>query len=104
VNRRLNGYLGYPSGHTVSTASAWTVAMLGSAAGARIGRRVLALLAWVLVTGAVMMGLVGMDYHYPTDAVGGLCVALGVVLPGAALTDVLAARRTRRASLDHVLG
>jgi membrane-associated phospholipid phosphatase len=104
VDRRLDGYLSYPSGHTVSTVSALTVAMLGLAAGARIVRRVLALVVWVVISGAVMVGLVGMNYHYPTDTVGGLCVALGVLLPAAMLVDVLAARRVRPEVVDRAAG
>jgi membrane-associated phospholipid phosphatase len=101
VDRQLNGYLSYPSGHTVSTLSVLTVAMLGLAAGARIVRRVLALVMWVVISGAVMVGLVGMDYHYPTDTVGGLGVTLGVLLPAAVLVDVMAVRRVRPKVMDR---
>lgn len=95
VHRHLSGYLSYPSGHTVSTVSVLTVAMVGLATGARIGLRVLALLIWLVITGAVMVGLVAMNYHYATDTVGGLGVALGIVPPLAILTDVAAIRRAR---------
>lgn len=95
VDRHLSGYLSYPSGHTVSTVSVLTVAMLGLVTGTRIVLRVLALLIWLVVTGAVMVGLVAMNYHYPTDTLGGLGLALGIVLPLAILTDVAAIRRSR---------
>ncbi|HEY1969380.1 MAG TPA: phosphatase PAP2 family protein [Pseudonocardia sp.] len=104
VDRRLAGALSYPSGHTVSTISAFTVAMLGLAAGARIARKVLALLAWLVVTASVMVGLVGMNYHYPTDTLGGLGVVLGTMLPAAVLVDLLAARRVKRQVADRAAG
>jgi membrane-associated phospholipid phosphatase len=47
------------------------------------------LLAYVVLA----IGLVGMDYHYFTDTVGGFLVALGVTLPLTVLTDRLSARR-----------
>ena len=94
VDRHLAGYLCYPSGHTVSAVSALTVAVLGLSAGARPRRRLLALAGWVVGTCAVALGLVAMNYHYPTDAVAGVAVVLGTVLPLAVLTDAVATRRT----------
>jgi undecaprenyl-diphosphatase len=103
VDRRLAGYLCYPSGHTAGTLSALTVAMLGLAAGARIVRRVLALVVWAVISAAVMVGIVAMGYHYPTDTIAGLGVALGVVLPLAVLADVFTVRRVRPPALDRAL-
>ena len=93
VERRLTHYLCYPSGHTASAVSALAVALLGLAAGAGLGRRLLTLAAWLVGTCAIGLGLVATDYHYPTDVVGGVAVVLGTVLPLAALADAAAARR-----------
>jgi undecaprenyl-diphosphatase len=98
ADRRMAGYLSYPSGHTVCTLSVLTVAMLGLAAGPSIGRRVMAILVWIVISGAVMVGLVAMDYHYPTDTFAGLGVALGIVLPLAMLADAMTVRRYRRSA------
>lgn len=94
VDRHLTHYLCYPSGHTVSAVSALTVAALGFAAGASPKRRLLALAVWVVATCAVALGLVAMNYHYPTDVIGGVGVVLGTVLPSAVLADAAARRRT----------
>lgn len=93
VNRQHGGYLSYPSGHTVSSVSAFAVAVLAVTAGWSTRRRLLAWAAWLLVVVWLAAGLVAMDYHYPTDTIGGFCIALGVVLPGAVLVDVLSSRR-----------
>lgn len=85
--RRLHGYLSYPSGHAIAAVAGYTVVALALASTAtRRWRRVTAV-GWGLVVVIVMGGLVGMDWHYPTDAIGGVCVAVGVVLPCAAVTD-----------------
>jgi undecaprenyl-diphosphatase len=86
--RLHSGYLSYPSGHMASSAAALTVAAL-------VIRRLPAWIAWALVMLGTAAGLVAMNYHYPTDTIGGFCLALGVVLPLAVLADVLRARRMR---------
>jgi membrane-associated phospholipid phosphatase len=93
VDRRHSGYLSYPSGHTVSSVAALTVAVLAITWGAPAWRTVLAWIAWLLVVVCVLAGLVAMNYHYPTDTFGGLGLALGVTLPGAVLADGLSVRR-----------
>jgi undecaprenyl-diphosphatase len=86
--RLHSGYLSYPSGHMASSAAALTVAAL-------VVRRLAAWGAWALVMLGTAAGLVAMNYHYPTDTIGGFCLALGVVLPLAVLADALGARRAR---------
>lgn len=86
--RLHSGYLSYPSGHMVSSAAALTVAAL-------VVRRLFVWGALALVMLCTAAGLVAMNYHYPTDTIGGFCLALGVVLPLAVLADVLRARRVR---------
>jgi membrane-associated phospholipid phosphatase len=93
VDRRHSGYLSYPSGHTVSSVAAYTVAVLAGTAAWTATRRLLAWVVWLLVAVCVMAGLVAMNYHYPTDTFGGLGIALGVTLPGALLADRLGRRR-----------
>lgn len=94
VDRRHEGYLSYPSGHTVTSVSALTVLFLAGSAGWSARRRLIALGVWLVVVLCVAAGLVAMNYHYPTDTIGGIGVALGVVLPGALLADRLNWRRT----------
>lgn len=95
--RTHHGYLSYPSGHTVSAVSAYLAVLLALTVGRPLTRRVgAAVLA--LVTVVLAVGLVAMDYHYPTDTVGGVCVAVGVVLPLAVAADRLTARRARPAT------
>jgi membrane-associated phospholipid phosphatase len=96
VDRMHAGYLSYPSGHTVSSVSAYTVALLVVTAEWNGLRRLLAWVVWALVVLGVTAGLVAMNYHYPTDTIGGVGVALGVVLPAAILADTLGSRRRTR--------
>jgi membrane-associated phospholipid phosphatase len=87
VDRRHEGYLSYPSGHTVTSVAALTVLVLAVSAGWSKRHRLFAGAAWVVLVVIVAAGLVAMDYHYPTDTIGGIGVALGVTLPGALLAD-----------------
>ncbi|KAA2254035.1 phosphatase PAP2 family protein [Solihabitans fulvus] len=85
-------WLSYPSGHTTSVSALVVAAWVLLSGLTRAWRTAqLALSALVLV--AVASTLVGLGYHYPTDIVGGFCVALGTVLALALALD----RRSRRA-------
>lgn len=99
-DRHHDGYLSYPSGHMATSAAALTVGVLA----VRGVRRWLVWTVWALVIFATAAGLVAMNYHYPADTLGGLLLALGVVLPGAVLVDVLSARRARAATSALLLG
>lgn len=94
-DRTYAGGLSYPSGHTIAAVTTYTVALLMITSGASRWWRVLATTLWALLTFALMVGLVAMNYHYPTDTIGGFCIAMGVVLPLAVLADVVN-ERTRR--------
>lgn len=95
VDRRHEGYLSYPSGHTVTSVAALTVLLLALSAGTSRTTRLWTAAAWLIMVICVTAGLVAMNYHYPTDTVGAIGVALGVTLPGALLADRGAAiRRT----------
>ena len=87
VDRRHEGYLSYPSGHTVTSVAALTVLVLAISAGWPARQRLVAGVVWVVLVVIVAAGLVAMNYHYPTDTIGGVGVALGVTLPGALVAD-----------------
>nr|WP_134011228.1 phosphatase PAP2 family protein [Streptomyces sp. 846.5] len=100
VGRTIHGEnLSYPSGHTAfATALALAVALL---AAERLGRPAgfLLVLTAALVAGAAMgWAEIALDAHYPTDVLGGWCVALAVVPATASLVDWTAdvGRRERR--------
>lgn len=88
--RYHDGYLSYPSGHMATSAAALTVGVL--ALGGR--RPLLRWAGWAIVLFCTAAGLAAMNYHYPSDVAGGFLLALGVVLPGAILADVLGSRRS----------
>ncbi|QNS03443.1 phosphatase PAP2 family protein [Streptomyces xanthii] len=95
VGRTIHGdsNLSYPSGHTAFfTALAVAVALVVD------GRRGVVLGA-ALVGGAAMgWAQVALGAHYPTDVLGGWCVALALTFALARLTDVTARRASRDAS------
>lgn len=90
------GVLSYPSGHTTNVFTLVAVVAVLLAAPpdprlpgwARAGLTVIAVAAGVVVA----VSLIGIQYHYFTDTVGGACVAAGVVLALALLLDVPRAR------------
>jgi undecaprenyl-diphosphatase len=94
VDRHIGGQLSYPSGHTVST---FSVGLLGVLVASRT-RRVLCRVALAAVTVCFGAGLVAMNYHYPSDVLGGLCVATGFVVPSALVADAVSRRSRRRAT------
>lgn len=87
----------FPSGHvTAVTAVAAVGAVLLLSQGGRWQRRPTALLvSWAAVLGApaaTSLGTVVEHYHYPTDVLGGLLVAVVSVLTVAAALDTRSAR------------
>lgn len=100
VGRHLTvlGGNSYPSG----TVTAATGVMLALALAApRLLRPTLALAA-VLVVVAVCAAVVAMRWHYPTDALGGICVGGGSMLLLDGLFHVPSALRARRRSAGVV--
>jgi PAP2 superfamily protein len=91
VGRTFAGVLSYPSGHTVSAMATLAAAALVVTAdwpdAARAAVAGLLLVVWLVLA----IGLVGMDYHYFTDTVGGLLLAVGVVVPLALAADRVSA-------------
>lgn len=94
-DHRLQDWLAYPSGHTVSLVATLTVLVLLARQG--IAHVVMAVVA-VAVTVAAGIGLVALGYHYPVDVVGGACVAVAAVLT---LSLVTRRGRARSAGSPH---
>ncbi|WP_194818427.1 phosphatase PAP2 family protein [Nocardia sp. XZ_19_385] len=75
-DRPLDGYLAYPSGHTVHlVAVATTFALLTDSP--RTRRWVAAVTALAMV--AVTVGMIGLGYHHLTDVIGGIAAAFAMV-------------------------
>jgi membrane-associated phospholipid phosphatase len=89
----------YPSG-TVTAATALVVALLLAAP--RTPRALLTL-PGLGVIASVCAAVVAMRWHYPTDALGGICVGAGTVLLLDGLFHVPAALRARFAGRDGEL-
>lgn len=96
IGRTINGDFAYPSGHAGgATALGLVVALvLVTLLRPRPARAALLVVAGPLLAGgAVAVLLVAADWHYATDAVGGVCTAVAVVLGSALVLDGVAARR-----------
>ncbi|SFW47303.1 phosphatase PAP2 family protein [Amycolatopsis australiensis] len=96
VGRTIHGeFLSYPSGHTaLATALALVIAfVLTDRLGLGRSVAVVLVLGLAVVAGAAMgWAEVALGAHYPTDALGGFCVALAVVPGMALLVDRVADR------------
>lgn len=83
-DRQYGDHLAYPSGHTVSLVAALTaVALLVPG---RWSTCIIAGAAAVLTT-AAGIGMIGLDYHYATDIIGGAAFAIAGVLVAAATIE-----------------
>jgi membrane-associated phospholipid phosphatase len=95
-DRRLDGALSFPSGHTagaVAVAIVIVVAVLGASPPPwPLAVRVLVALGAIGAAAMVAAALVGAGYHYATDTAGGLCVAIACVLGAALGIDAVAGR------------
>jgi membrane-associated phospholipid phosphatase len=90
VGRTIEGGLAFPSGHTGGATALGVVAALLLIAVMRTatGTSALLIAAGALVSGGVMaLALVSDRIHYPTDTVGGFCVAVAVVLTSALVIE-----------------
>lgn len=100
VGRTIHGgFLAYPSGHTAAATVLAIVLMLLLVDLLGTGRLpgMLLILAGAGVAGAgAALSQIVLDVHYPTDTVGGFCVALVVVPATAYLVDRLADGRVLR--------
>jgi len=96
VERHLTtlGGNSYPSGTVTAAAALVTVVTLA----VPIIFRPLMAIGAIGVIGAVSVAVVGMGWHYPTDAIGGACVGVGSVLTLDAIVHIprcWAAQRAR---------
>jgi membrane-associated phospholipid phosphatase len=98
VDRTIHGdNLAFPSGHTASSVAIALVVALLLVELLRAGPVATFLLVAALpvAAGAVMaLTQVAMDAHYPTDTVGGFCVAVAAAIASALLIDRAADHRT----------
>jgi membrane-associated phospholipid phosphatase len=99
VHRTYLGQVTYPSGHTATVfALAATVVVLLLAppsAGARVPRMLISAVACVVGL-VVVVAVIGLRYHYFTDAVAGAAVGIGTVCGLALVLDLPAVRRWLR--------
>ncbi|ASF12893.1 phosphatase PAP2 family protein [Nocardia brasiliensis] len=76
-HRQLHDYLAYPSGHTVHlVAIATTFFVLADSPRARLSTVAVAIPALL----AAAAGMIGLDYHLPTDIIGGTAAAVAMAL------------------------
>jgi undecaprenyl-diphosphatase len=91
-----DGSLAFPSGHTAGATALGLAAALVVAAVVR-ERRAAWLTGLTLVTavgaGTVALGLIGEHAHYPTDTIGGLCLAVVVTVLTVLGVDLVVARK-----------
>ena len=99
IDRTRSGALAFPSGHTTaigSMALAAGVLLLGWTVVPRALRRAGAVVLTLLVF-AVGASMVGRGYHYPSDTIGAVGVALAVVLLVALVVDAAGDRARAQA-------
>lgn len=99
VDRRLLGYLTYPSGHSTgafSVATVLAVLLMGPGLRWHPAARAAVIVVLYAVCVAVAVSLVAAAYHVPTDTIGGAGVAIATVLLLAVAIDAVADRRLRR--------
>lgn len=91
IGRTSASELAYPSGHTTAAASlAVAAGVLVYSSSLSASRRRWLMTGLGVVVAAVATCLVGRGYHYPTDTVGGVAVALAAVLMSAMVIDLMA--------------
>jgi undecaprenyl-diphosphatase len=103
VDRHIGLALSFPSGHTTGAfaIAVTAVVLLFEDHSVRVWLRVgLVVLSLGLAAG-VAAAVVGLGYHYATDAVGGFCVALGTVLAVAVAIDLFADRNPQLPAISR---
>jgi membrane-associated phospholipid phosphatase len=98
IDRRILGYVTYPSGHATgafSVATVLAVVLLG-AGGPRVAARIAAVVVVFALACLVAVSLVVAGYHVPTDTLGGAGVGIATVLALAVAIDAVADRRAVR--------
>lgn len=93
-DRHLGSMLSFPSGHTAATASLALVVIFAMIGPSRLPWP--SVLRWLIALAAtasvpvIAIALIGGGYHYATDTLGGLLVAIACVLSVALLIDAIA--------------
>jgi undecaprenyl-diphosphatase len=94
--------LAFPSGHeTGFAATAAVLAVLLLSVSWPVAVRVAIALALLVLVVAAAGGLVAYRYHLATEAIGGICMALGCVALAALAVDWLARRNAGRAPISR---
>ena len=98
-HRTLDGFAVYPSGHTgsVFAVAAVVAVLLVDPARGKISKtaRIAIVAAIVLVGCAVGVAMIGLNFHYFSDTIGGATVGVGTVLATAFLLDRLGQQMRR---------
>jgi membrane-associated phospholipid phosphatase len=90
IGRTFNGDFAFPSGHAGGATALGIVAalLLIGVLGPELRTSAALLAAGAVLSGGMMaFALVASRDHYPTDAIGGFCIAVGVVLASALLIE-----------------
>lgn len=93
-DRHLGTMLSFPSGHTAATASLALVVIIAMLGPSRLPWPFA--IRWFVAAAAtasvpvIALALIGAGYHYATDTIGGLCVAIACVLSAAMVIDAVA--------------
>jgi membrane-associated phospholipid phosphatase len=99
-DRRLHGFLSFPSGHVTAVSAMAATGMVLLLGPARppvpAAARWLASAVAVLLVPTVAVSVVVGNFHYFTDTIGGACVGTATVLSTALALDWLSQRLTRR--------
>jgi membrane-associated phospholipid phosphatase len=99
-NRTYLGALAFPSGHTTSVMSVTAVLAILLGVPPRQARtrvvRVAIVAAACLISVVVVLGVIGLRFHYFTDTVAGAAVGVGTVLGLALLLDLATDALARR--------
>lgn len=96
-DRHIDTSLSFPSGHTAATASLALVVICAMVGPGRlqwpVGLRWLIAVAATASVPIIAIALVGGGYHYATDTIGGLLVAIACVLSVALMIDAIAGQQ-----------
>ncbi len=92
IGRTFGGLLAFPSGHTAGVTALAMVAglMVVSMAHSQLATAISVATALVVLAGAAIgLSVVAVNWHYPTDALGGFCTAIALVVTLAFIVDGL---------------
>jgi undecaprenyl-diphosphatase len=96
LGRTIDGGLAFPSGHTGGATALGLVAALlviSLVRPSRAGAMAIVAAASLIAGGGVGAAMVAANAHYPTDTIGGFCMAVVVVCGTALALDRIAERR-----------